>query len=161
MAQPLGAPDGAQNFENNGGIEGLARLADGRLIAGVEAPSNGARQLWILDDGRWSRRELTAEPGFGLTALATHGAHVYVLERFWTRETGNRIRILRFNAAELDNAERIEPELLGTLTAGMSVDNFEGLEIIERNGQTVLLIVSDDNYSDRQRTLLMAFAVEE
>lgn len=161
VAQPLGAPDGAQNFENNGGMEGLARLADGRLIAGVEAPSNGARQLWILDDGRWSRSELTAEPGFGLTALATHGAHVYVLERFWTRETGNRIRILRFNAAALDNAERIEPELLGTLTAGMSVDNFEGLEIIERDGQTVLLIVSDDNYSDRQRTLLMAFAVEE
>lgn len=161
VAQPLSAPDGAPQFENNGGMEGLTQLADGRLIAGVEAPSNGARQLWILDDGRWSRRELTAEPGYGLTALAAHGGHVYVLERFWTRETGNRIRILRFDAADLDDTARIEPDLLGTLTAGMIVDNFEGLAIIERNGQTVLLIVSDDNYSERQKTLLMAFAIEE
>lgn len=161
VAQPLSAPAGAERFENNGGMEGLTRLADGRLVAGVEAATGADRHIWTLEDGRWSRSALAAEPGYGLTALATHGDQIYALERFWTRETGNRIRILRFDAAALDGMARIEADLLGAIDAGMSVDNFEGLEIIERNGQTVLVIVSDDNYSDRQRTLLMAFAVEE
>lgn len=155
----LQAPPGATRFENNGGMEGLTRLEDGRLLAGVEDTHEGERRLFILEEGEWSETRLRAEPRFGLTALAAHQGYVYALERFWQREIGNRIRIIRFQASALDTSARIEPELLGLLEAGMSVDNFEAMDLIEREGRTVLLIGSDDNYSENQRTLLMAFEV--
>lgn len=156
----ISVPASAARFENNGGMEGLTQLADGRLMVGVEDTAGSDRELWVLDDGRWSAHRLTAESDYGLTALDAHGDHIYALERFWRRDIGNRIRILRFEAASLANDGTIRPELLGELGAGMTVDNFEGLDVLERNGRTVLVIASDDNYSDSQRTLLMAFALE-
>ena len=103
---------------------------------------------------------MAGTPDYGLTALARHGSDIYALERYWRRETGNRIRIIRFPASALDGDAIIQPDTLATLDAANSVDNFEGITVIERHGETLLLILSDDNYSDSQRTLLMAFAVE-
>ena len=47
----------------------------------------------------------------------------------------------------------------GTLLPPLSVDNFEGLAVREEGGRTFLYIVSDDNFSGSQRTLLMKFEV--
>ncbi|WP_339335509.1 esterase-like activity of phytase family protein, partial [uncultured Maricaulis sp.] len=102
-----------------------------------------------------------AEPDYGLTALDYHDGAVYALERFWQTGIGNRIRILRFDAGALEAGGQapIQPELLGTLEAGKAVDNFEGLAVLEHDGRTILLMVSDDNYNRAQRTLVLAFAV--
>lgn len=158
-ARPHPPPPGSDQYENNGGMEGLTRLPHGRLLAGVERAVNGERQLALLDNTQWRDVRMSAEPGYGLTALATHRDHVYALERFWRRDVGNRIRILRFPTAALDGAGVIEPERLGELEAGMAVDNFEGLAILERDGETLLILVSDDNFSANQRTLMLAFAL--
>jgi len=154
------APPGADEFVNNGGMEGLTALPDGTLLAGIEDGSDGFHPLWLRRDGHWSRFELAAEPDYGLTSLDYHEGHVYVLERFWQSDIGNRIRILRFPANALDDGRRIEPELLGTLEVGKTVDNFEGLSVTESDGRIVLLIMSDDNYSGSQRTLLLAFQLD-
>ena len=154
------APPDAAEFTDNGGMEGLTALPDGALLAGIEDGRDGVHPLWLHRDGSWTRSELAAEPDYGLTSLDYHDGHVYALERFWQSGIGNRIRILRFPAAALGTGERIEAELLGTLEAGKTVDNFEGLAITERGGQTVLLVMSDDNYNRSQRTLLMAFQLD-
>jgi hypothetical protein len=163
--QTLPAPEARSGFENNGGMEGLTALEDGALLAGVESAEDGARQLWMSTGDAWRRIRLAAEPDFGLTALEAHDASIYALERAWSRETGNRIRILRLPAAALDDAldseTLIEPELLGALTREQTVDNFEALSVFAREEERILLIASDDNFSDRQRTLLMAFSVSE
>lgn len=159
--QPFAAPEARSNFENNGGMEGLTALETGALLAGVETAEDGARQLWMSTDGSWRRIRLAAEPDFGLTALEAHDGTVYALERAWSRETGNRIRILRLPAAALDGETVTEPELLGALNREQTVDNFEALSVFSRDGARILLIASDDNYSDGQRTLLMAFALTD
>jgi len=48
-------------------------------------------------------------------------------------------------------------EAIATFRSPMSVDNFEGLALREEGGKTFLYIVSDDNFSSNQRTLLMKF----
>lgn len=52
---------------------------------------------------------------------------------------------------------------LATLRPPLTVDNFEGLAVreegAEANRRTFLYIVSDDNFSSGQRTLLMKFEV--
>lgn len=154
------APPGADSFTNNGGMEGLTALPGGDLLAGVEDGSEGAYPLWLHRGRDWFRSELAAQPDYGLTSLDYHDGHVYALERFWQPGIGNRIRILRFAVEALDGDEPIDPELLGTLEAGKTVDNFEGLSVTERDGRTVLLVMSDDNYNPSQRTLLLAFQLD-
>jgi hypothetical protein len=45
---------------------------------------------------------------------------------------------------------------------GYEIDNMEGLSV-HRNagGETVLTLISDDNFSNIQRTLLLQFALAE
>ena len=40
-----------------------------------------------------------------------------------------------------------------------TTDNFEGIAAERRNGATRLYILSDDNFSPAQRTLMLAFDV--
>jgi len=48
---------------------------------------------------------------------------------------------------------------IATLLPPLTLDNFEGLAVREEGGRTFLYIVSDDNFSGSQRTLLMKFEV--
>jgi len=44
----------------------------------------------------------------------------------------------------------------------LAVDNFEGIAVRQdSNGDTLVYIVSDDNYSPLQRTLLLQFRLEK
>jgi hypothetical protein len=45
---------------------------------------------------------------------------------------------------------------------GQEIDNFEGLDVhVTLDGDTVLTLVSDDNFSMIQRTLLLQFTLME
>ena len=46
---------------------------------------------------------------------------------------------------------------IATFRAPLSGDNFEGLAVRQEGEKTFLYIVSDDNFSASQRTLLMKF----
>ena len=48
--------------------------------------------------------------------------------------------------------------VLGRLSKPLTVDNFEGIAVVDRpDGERRLFIIADDNFSDRQQTLLFAF----
>lgn len=154
-------PPGSDSWPNNGGLEGLTPLSDGGLLAVVEYPPEGesAYLLWHHQNNTWSDVRVAAEPDFGMTALTVHEGWVYALERFWRRGEGNRIRIIRFSETSIRAEGVIQPELLGRVEGEHAEDNFEGIAVFARNDQTVLVIMSDDNYSDSQRTLLLSFAL--
>jgi hypothetical protein len=161
--EPLPIPPGASDFPNNGGLEGLASLPGGRVLAAIEYPlgDDESRLLWLQDGSAWQPVRLRASPDYGLTSMTHHGGYIYALERYWRPGDGNRIRIVRFPDAALASNAIIEPELLGALGAENTVDNFEGIAVLERAGETLVVIISDDNYntSRGQRTLLLAFAI--
>jgi hypothetical protein len=78
------------------------------------------------------------------------------LERFYAPIIGARARIT------LLAAPGAEAEVLAELLAPMPVDNFEGVAAVRMGaGVTRIYIVSDDNFSTRQRTLLYAFDLVE
>lgn len=161
-AMPI--PPGTDALPNNGGLEGLTPLSDGGLLAAIEYPleEDGPQIFWHFDGTDWSQIELAPTNGYGITSLDVHDGQVYVLERFWNAVDGTRIRILRFAENELYQDALIQPDLLAAMEAENPVDNFEGISVIEQNDETILLIISDDNYNvyGDQRTLLLAFAVE-
>lgn len=166
-AEPLPAPPGADRLRNNAGIEALA-VSGAALWAGVEYPlvEGQPHTLWRFDlndpDAPPQARSLALAPGFGLTALAPDGqGGLYIVERFWARSIGNRIRIGQLSAEDLnEGVQPARPVLLAEISPEMTVDNIEALAMAEIEGETRLFLMSDDNFNAAQRTLLLSFTIE-
>lgn len=161
---PLPAPPGTDRLRGNGGIEALAPAAGG-YWAGIEYPIVDGRphSIWLLRNGAEPVVfNHNAAPGFGLTGLALDDTGLVVLERFWSRDIGNRVRIVSLQQmiqpGDVPVAGTPVPTVLAEFEPDMTIDNFEGIAIGEVNGETRLFILSDDNYNPGQRTLLLSFA---
>jgi len=163
---------------NNRGLEALAVLPSGALLAGAESPTllGSPHPVWRipqtsgLDAARDAPAgptfEIATEPGFGLVGfdVTPHG-NVVTLERFYTREFGNRIKIgwIPGDVAEAAT-EKVFVRELGRLSTSdaIPVDNFEGIAAIAgADGRTEIWIISDDNFSIAQLTLLYRFSFDE
>ena len=78
------------------------------------------------------------------------GGLAYMI-RAWDPLRGSRIALILRDASgrEIDRLELSRPLL---------TDNFEGFDILPgKDGALRILLVSDDNFSTEQRTLLLAF----
>jgi len=167
-AQPGPRLAETERLPPNSGLEALAAMADGSLLVGAEG-GGGPTPLWVASPGASEpapiRIRYRPETGYSLTSLdrLPDGSFI-ALERFFAPIIGPRARITRFAAAALDSGGEIVPEVevLASLAAPLPVDNFEGVSAVRMpDGATRIYIVSDDNLSERQRTLLLAFDLVE
>ncbi|MEE2526050.1 esterase-like activity of phytase family protein [Hyphobacterium sp. HN65] len=168
MPTPLPAPPGTDRLRENGGIESLAPV-EGGYWAGIEYPIVEGRphSIWHMQNGEEPEVvDHDAAEGFGITGLATSEFGLLVLERFYSRDIGNRIRITSHPDPVGSNPDHVTLSaystgwnVLAELEPGMTIDNFEGISIGEVNGERRLFILSDDNYNPGQRTLLLSFAL--
>lgn len=92
--------------------------------------------------------------GAPVDAACTAQDTCFVLFRSYREGEGNRAAIVSFGPEQ-------EPEVLATLLPPLTLDNFEGIAVREQYGKTWLYIVSDNNFSDSQRTLLMKFEIRQ
>ena len=165
-AQPGPGLAGTEHLAPNVGLEGLAVDADGALIVGAEEGPHGASDLWRVPlNAAAPVAPIARYPlatGFGLSSLDRLPSGDFVaLERFYAPVIGVRIRISRFTAHDLDVGGEIHKQELALLRAPMSLDNFEGVSAVRRpDGGVRLYLISDDNFSAHQRTLIYAFDVE-
>lgn len=148
----LARPDFA--FTNNDGMEGIALAPGGLRVAGE---SGG-----VWDCGPTACAVVVAPPptpltdaDFRITGMDRDpsGDGWFVLERSFRAPADVRARI-----------RRMAPDgTLGPVLAALkfpgTTDNFEGLAAVAHAGGTRLYILSDDNASEKQRTLLLAFDV--
>jgi hypothetical protein len=168
-AQPGPALEGAARLPGNNGLEALAATADGELVVGAEGGDERTTPIWVAPlDAHEPVPQRIGYPlrdGFSLTSMdrAPDGGFV-ALERFYAPIVGARARIARFPAASLSARGETLPEVeeLALIAPPMPVDNFEGIAAVRApDGATRIYIVSDDNFSARQRTLILAFDVIE
>lgn len=152
----------------NGGVEALARLADGRLLALSESLKTNKGTLgWIGTpdtDGIFDW-ELVTYPSDGHnapTGAATlPGGDIIVVERRYGVLSGLGVRLRRIPAQQMTANAFLDGPLLADMTQPFSVDNFEAVApFTDPAGRQRLLILSDDNFSPLQRTLLLSFALE-
>ncbi|MGD9884236.1 MAG: esterase-like activity of phytase family protein [Reyranella sp.] len=164
-----GPPDIAR-LPANGGIEAMITLADGRIIAISEEFRRrpGTVAGWVgspQPDGRyhWRAFDYPTIPDFHPTAIARlpDGSFV-MLERAFDIARGVRCRITRFEAVDLEPGGVVRPQELARLASPYAVDNLEGLAAGKgRNGETLLWLISDDNFNPLQRNILMMFELAE
>lgn len=149
---PLASPEA--DFPLNAGMEAVAAAPGGWRVAGE---SGG---IWdCAPTGCRAVREPPAEPvpdsDYRITGMDRdpRGDGFWVVERRFRPPVDVRARVRRMAADGTPGPVLIELSLPST------VDNFEGVAALARADGVRLYILSDDNGSPRQRTLLLAFDV--
>jgi hypothetical protein len=151
----------------NKGLETLVFVPSGALKGAlVGIAETGAARADVLDGfiiggprpGTFSVRRHDA---FSATdAALTLDGDVILLERHYTRSTGVKMRLRRFPLDAVKPGAVIGGEVLGTFDMGYQIDNMEGLAVTRNAaGETLLTIISDDNFNPLQRTVLLRFAL--
>ncbi|MAE45066.1 MAG: hypothetical protein CMF63_08895 [Magnetovibrio sp.] len=164
-ATELLPPRQLRQAPGNGGVEALARLADGRLLVLTEGLSaDGGVVGWTGGNGEpWS--SLTYETGGGFSptaAAALPGGDVIVLERRFSLIEGFAIRVMLVDKTALQPEALARGAEIALIEPPLGVDNFEGLAVRRADsGETLLYMISDDNFSALQRTLLMMFELAQ
>ena len=162
------APPGLEQAGGNGGLESLAVLADGRILAITEAMSvpgqPGLVRAWLGGaPGEW--QALAYRPGEDLSpadAAPLPDGGALVLERSFSLFGGFGGRLVRIPAAALRAAgpqSVLEGEEILRVAAPLPVDNFEGVSAVRVDGRTLVAMISDDNQNLLQRTLLLLFVL--
>jgi len=167
---PVNLPPAFDRQPENGGVEALAALPDGRIIAISEEYSTtpGFVVGWIGQPaaaGRydWQAFQYTKIPDFNPTALALlpDGGFV-LLERAFDMARGVRVRVMRAEASEFQPGGTVRPHEVARLASPWAVDNLEGIAATKgQRGETLLWLISDDNFNPLQRNLLLLFELEK
>jgi hypothetical protein len=158
--------DGAQHLPRNASLEAITSNGFGVLLVGAEG-GGGPTPLWRAAIARADEAPIAARyspaRGYSLTGLdrLPEGGFV-ALERFYAPIIGPRARLTRFATTPSDGESVVETEELARLGPPLPLDNFEGVAAVRMaDGATRLYIISDNNFSTRQRTLLYAFDIVE
>jgi hypothetical protein len=169
--RPLPLPAFVRDWPENRGIEALGILTTGpyagRLIGIAER--SGERDVttegFVMkrDGGEPFRFLLRRQGDFDVTSLdLLPDGDMLVLERYFSVRRGVAMRIRRVRTAEIGPEAIVDGEILLTADASHHVDNMEGLSVHRSaRGETLLTLVSDDNFSIAQRTLLLRFRLAE
>ncbi|ODT98737.1 MAG: hypothetical protein ABS83_03870 [Rhodospirillales bacterium SCN 65-16] len=163
---PIEGPADIGRQPSNGGIEALTALPDGTVIAISEEYSLKPESVvgWIgqpAGNGRytWSSFSYATIPDFRPTAITVlPDGSFATLERAFDLIRGVRVRAMHFEAAQLKPGATVKAEELAFLASPYPVDNLEGLSSSRgARGETLLWLISDDNFNPLQRNILMLF----
>jgi hypothetical protein len=163
-------PAAVLKLPNNKGLEALVFVPKGQPLAGT--------LIAISERGLDIRGNLIAflvggpTPGqFGVRrtdkydvsdAVLLPSGDLLVLERKFSWVEGVGIRIRRIALASVAPGAVVDGPAIFEADLGDEIDNMEGIDAhVTPEGDTVLTLISDDNFSMIQRTLLLQFTLLE
>jgi hypothetical protein len=134
----------------------------GQVVTIAEHPPRGETDIpgWIAGVGEFT---ILRRDDFDVSsARFLPDGDLMLLERRYSPGWGIAMRLRRIPGDAVKVGAKLDGEIL--LDAGMTsqIDNMEGLAVSQdAAGRTILTLVSDDNYSILQRTLILQFALAE
>lgn len=166
--RPISVPSALSSLPKNAGIEGMVfvprdRPLGGTLIAFSERglDADGNIRAFLIGGPSPGQFTVKRSDNFDITdaAVAPDG-DLLVLERRFSWRRGLAIRIRRLPLAEVKPAALVDGPVLLDVDLGYHIDNFEGLSVHRSaSGATVLTLISDDNFTFLQQTLLVQFTL--
>lgn len=170
-AEPVATPAGVRKLPNNLGLESLVvvrkglPLAAGTLIAiserGLDADGN---IVGFLIGGRTQGQfAVRRSDNYDISdAVLLPSGDLLVLERRFSLLGGTGVRIRRIALRALMPGATVDGASIFEADLGYEIDNLEGIDAhVTAEGETVLTLISDDNFSMLQRTLLLQFTLVE
>jgi hypothetical protein len=171
-------PARARMLPANGSLESVAVLAGPTnkdaivFFAERRRDAAGYQIGWLLPAGNRATvgtaidLRLKRHRAFDLTDLAASpDGGLIVLWRSWSLIDGVRMRLERLTAEQLATASAtgtpMTGELLFEADSRYEIDNMEGVAVSrDQAGNTVLTLISDNNFSWLQRTILLQFTLD-
>jgi len=165
---PIDVPPGVRSLPNNKGLEALVFVPrelplGGTLIAISERGLDKERNLlaFLIGGPRPGNFAVKRSADFDVSdAALLPSGDLLVLERKFSWTAGLFIRIRRLKLADVRPGALVDGPVLFEADLGNAIDNMEGLSVHRSaSGETVLTMISDDNFSALQRTLLLQFTL--
>uniref|UniRef100_Q07VE2 Phytase-like domain-containing protein n=1 Tax=Rhodopseudomonas palustris (strain BisA53) TaxID=316055 RepID=Q07VE2_RHOP5 len=159
-----------RKLPSNKGVEALVAIPKGRPLAGTLLAIS---ERGLDADGNIKGFMIGGKTPAGFTIRRTEdfdisdaallpGGDLLVLERKFSFLTGAGIRIRRLSLKALAPGALLDGRSIFEADLGHEIDNLEGLDVhLDARGNTVLTLVSDDNFSMIQRNLLLQFTLIE
>ncbi len=163
---PSPVPMGDRRLPSNRGIEALGVLQRPSPLAGTLIAIS---ERGLNDQGDIRGFLFTSPPreffvkrtnDFDITDLAfLPNGDLLILERWFSVWRGLGVRIRRIDSANIRPGATIDGPIVMSADLSAQIDNMEGLAVHrDGNGDTILTLMSDNNFSFLQRTLLLQFA---
>jgi hypothetical protein len=163
----VATPAELQRAPGNSGLEGIALLSDGQLLALTEAFHDGDGNIrgWLLRQGSDpAPLSLRRRAPFDLTDVRQlQNGDVLTLERRFSRVGGIGFEMRRIPGASVAANAVLDGEVVADVGMNFIIDNMEGLSVRKgADGETFVYVVSDDNFNaPLQQTLLMMFELKD
>jgi hypothetical protein len=168
--QPIAVPPALRSLPANKGIEALVFVPKGRPLAGAliafsergldKAGDMNAFLIGGPTPGGFAVRR-SSDYDISDAALLPNGG-VLLLERKFSWTGGLSVRLRRIALGDIKPNALVDGPILFEADLGYEIDNMEGLSVHRTaSGETVLTLISDDNFSAFQRTLLLQFTLAE
>ena len=157
-------PPGMDRVPGNQGLEAMAGLPDGRILALLESPEGNEFPGFLWTESRWQALGLAGSGDYRPTSISVlPGGDLLIAERRYTPATGVSVRVRRIAQADIEPGAKLEAAELATLLPPLLYDNIEGLAVQATmdEGWVRILLVSDDNLAPDQQTLLLCFLYQE
>ena len=168
--QAIAVPPGLRSLPANKGLEALVfapkgTALPGTLIAISERGLDHAGNILAFLIGGASPGTFTVKRSASYDisdAALLPGGDLVILERKFSWTSGLFVRLRRIALAEVRPGAVVDGPILMEADLGYEIDNMEGLSVHRgEHGEIVLTLVSDDNFSVLQRTLLLQFTLAE
>jgi hypothetical protein len=162
-------PRAVQGMADNLGLEALAVAPAASALAGAIVviaehflDREGNHRGFILDGPRAGPLTLRRSDDFDVSDAAfLPTGDLLVLERKFGFLSGFAMRIRQIPAAMVVPGGLMDGPVLLRADALTGVDNMEGMAVRpQSDGGAVIFLISDDNHSFLQRTILLAFALK-
>jgi hypothetical protein len=165
---PIPVPLGFRKLPSNGSLECLVMPPRGGPLGGtlIMVSENGLDARgnilgFLIGGGADGSFSLKRTDDFDVSDCAlTPNGRLLILERRFSWTSGLAMRIRSVPLAALKPGATVDgPELI-VADMGYQIDNMEGLSVHRApDGALVLTLVSDDNFSPLQRTVLLQFTL--
>jgi hypothetical protein len=160
-AKYVRAPKSMTSLPGNEGVEAATQLRDGRFLLLSEGGFTETRDLqgWLGDRKRWGGLTLAPTGAFRPTDLTVlPNGDVLLLERSVSLFGGFAARLSVIPAATIAPGARLAGEELAIVRSPLPVDNFEAVAARGApDGSVLIYILSDNNFNEAERTLLLQF----
>ncbi len=157
-----------QGWSSNKGAETIVRLMNGRFIIIAEGLENGIHEALLFSgdpvEPATAISQFTYRPPAGYRV--TDGAvlpdgRLLILNRSINFPIGFSAKLAVLDAADVKAGDMISGKVIATLAAPLLIDNMEGITITSEDNETIIWLISDNNFNIWQRTLLMKFRLSE
>jgi hypothetical protein len=170
LGQPIAVPPAMRSLPANKGLEALVFVPKGLPLAGTliaiserGLDKTGNILAFLIGGPSAGTFTVKRSAAYDISdAALLPGGDLLILERKFSWTSGLAIRMRRIALADIKPGAVVDGAMLLEADLGYEIDNMEGLSVHRSaDGDLVLTLVSDDNFSILQRTLLLQFTLTE